>query len=81
MTVEDSTSRGRADMTVHTGGRVYVFEFKVVEQAGPGAALAQLQAKELRGQVPRHWASPFISSRSSSAARRATSWRSSTRVA
>ena len=45
VTVEDSSSRGRADMTVRTGGRVYLFEFKVVEQAGPGAAMAQLQTK------------------------------------
>ena len=45
VTVEDSSSRGRADMAVRAGGQVYVFEFKVVEQAGPGAALAQLQAK------------------------------------
>ena len=45
VTVEDSSSRGRADMTVRAGGRVFVFEFKVVEQAGPGAALAQLKAR------------------------------------
>ena len=45
VTVEDSSSRGRADMAVRTGGRVHVFEFKVVEQAGPGAAMAQLRAK------------------------------------
>ena len=45
ITVEDSVSRGRADMAVRFGGRVYLFEFKVVEQAGPGAALAQLKAK------------------------------------
>ena len=45
VTVEDRSSRGRADMTVRTGGRVYVFEFKVVERAGPGAALAQLKAR------------------------------------
>ena len=45
VTVEDSGSRGRADMTVRTGRRVYLFEFKVVEQAGPGAAMAQLQTK------------------------------------
>ena len=43
--VEDSSSRGRADMAVRAGGRVYLFEFKVVEQAGSGAALAQLKAK------------------------------------
>ena len=45
VTVEDSSSRGRADMAVRAGGRVYLFEFKVVEQAGPGTALAQLKAK------------------------------------
>ena len=45
VTVEDRSSRGRADMVVRTGGRVYLFEFKVVEQAGPGAALAQLKAR------------------------------------
>ena len=45
VTVEDSSSRGRADMTVRTGRRVYLFEFKVVEQAGPGTAMAQLQTR------------------------------------
>ena len=45
ITVEDSTNRGRADMAVRFGGRVYLFEFKVIEQAGPGTALAQLKAK------------------------------------
>ena len=45
ITVEDSVGRGRADMAVRFGGRVYLFEFKVVEQAGPGAALAQLKAR------------------------------------
>ena len=42
VTVEDSTNRGRLDMAVRFEGRVYVFEFKVVEQAGAGAAMAQL---------------------------------------
>ena len=54
ITVEDSADRGRADMAVRFGGRVYLFEFKVIEQAGPGAALAQLKAKayadKYRGQ-------------------------------
>ena len=45
VTVEDSTSRGRLDMALRFAGRVYLFEFKVVEQAGEGAALAQLQAR------------------------------------
>ena len=40
--VEESTSRGRLDMAVRFGDRAYVFEFKVVEQAGEGAAMAQL---------------------------------------
>ena len=40
--VEDSTNRGRLDMAVRFEDRVYVFEFKVVEQAGAGAAMAQL---------------------------------------
>ena len=41
--VEESTSRGRLDMAVRFEGRVYLFEFKVVEQAGEGAAMAQLR--------------------------------------
>ena len=41
--VEESTSSGRLDMAVRFEGRaVYVFEFKVVEQAGEGGAMAQL---------------------------------------
>ena len=41
--VEESTNRGRLDMAVRFEDRtVYVFEFKVVEQAGEGAAMAQL---------------------------------------
>ena len=46
VTVEESTARGRLDMAVRTGGRVYLFEFKVVEQAGSGAALAQLRERD-----------------------------------
>ena len=47
MVVEESTSRGRLDMAVRFEGRaVYVFEFKVVEQAGEGAAMAQLVERE-----------------------------------
>ena len=45
ITVEDSSSRGRLDMAVRAGGRVYLFEFKVQERAGPGAAMAQLRAR------------------------------------
>ena len=41
--VEESTSHGRLDMAVRFEGRVYVFEFKVVEQAGEGGAMTQLR--------------------------------------
>ena len=45
VTVEDSDSRGRVDMAVRLDGGVYLFEFKVVEQAAAGAAMAQLKSK------------------------------------
>ena len=43
--VEDSGSHGRLDMAVRFNGNVYVFEFKVVERAGEGAAMAQLKER------------------------------------
>ena len=43
--MEDSTSLGRLDMAVHFNGNVYLFEFKVVELAPEGGAMAQLKAK------------------------------------
>ena len=55
--VEDSTSRGRVDLTVRLDGRVYLFEFKVVDStpedapARPTAALAQLRE---RGYADKH---------------------------
>ena len=45
ITVEDSSSHGRLDMAVLFNGHVYLFEFKVVEMASAGAALAQLQER------------------------------------
>ena len=39
ITVEDSTSRGRLDMAVRFNGNVYLFELKVAEMAGEGAAM------------------------------------------
>ena len=45
ITVDESSSHGRLDMAVRTGGHVYLFEFKVVEMAPPGSALAQLQER------------------------------------
>ena len=45
ITVEDSTSRGRLDMAVRFNANVYLFELKVVEMAGEGAAMAQLKER------------------------------------
>ena len=45
ITVEDSTSHGRLDMAVRFDGHVYLFEFRVVEMSGEGAAMAQLKAR------------------------------------
>ena len=44
--VEESSAAGRLDMAVRAGGHVYLFEFKVVEHAGAGAALAQLRERD-----------------------------------
>jgi hypothetical protein len=41
--LEDVTQQGRIDMSVRFNGRVYLFEFKVVELAPEGRALAQLK--------------------------------------
>ena len=43
--VEDSSSHGRLDMAVLFNDNVYLFEFKVVEMASGGAAMAQLQER------------------------------------
>jgi hypothetical protein len=43
--VEDATNKGRIDLAIRVRDRVYLFEFKVVEQAPEGRALAQLQAR------------------------------------
>ena len=43
--VEDWSSVGRLDMAVQTASRVFLFEFKIVERARPGAAMAQLKAR------------------------------------
>ena len=45
VTVEDSTNLGRLDLAVRYCGRIYLFEFKVIEQSGAGAALAQLKER------------------------------------
>ena len=57
--VEDSTSRGRVDLTVRLDGRVYLFKFKVVDSAPedaparPTAALAQLRERGYADKAPR----------------------------
>ena len=43
--VEESTSHGRLDMAVLFNGQVYLFEFKTVEKAPEGTALAQIREK------------------------------------
>ena len=45
VTVEDSSSHGRLDMAVRFNDNVYLLEFKVVEMAPEGAAMAQLKEK------------------------------------
>ena len=44
--VEDSGSTGRLDMALIFGGNVYLFEFKVLESASTGAAMAQLRTRD-----------------------------------
>ena len=43
--VEDSSNHARLDMAVCFNGNVYLFEFKVVEHAGEGTAMAQLRER------------------------------------
>ncbi len=46
VTAEDTTSHGRIDMTVQMEGRIYIFEFKVVDiDKTPGTALGQIRQK------------------------------------
>ncbi|MFZ2956352.1 MAG: ATP-binding protein [Candidatus Ozemobacteraceae bacterium] len=42
---EDTTNKGRLDMRVTLGNRIYIFEFKVVELTPAGLPLAQLKNK------------------------------------
>ncbi len=45
LTPEESSNAGRLDMALRFQGQVYLFEFKVVELAPEGRALAQLEAR------------------------------------
>ena len=56
--VVESSSHGRLDLAVRTGGHVYLFEFKVVEMAPPGSALAQLQSRDYAAKY-RHLNEPI----------------------
>ena len=42
---EDVSNHGRLDMTILFNGQVYLFEFKVVEDAAEGKALSQIREK------------------------------------
>jgi Holliday junction resolvase-like predicted endonuclease len=42
---EECTNLGQIDLVVRFQNRVYVIEFKVVEQAGEGRALEQIKAR------------------------------------
>ena len=42
---EDTSAAGRVDLSVRAAGQVFLLEFKVVERAGEGSALAQLQER------------------------------------
>jgi hypothetical protein len=45
ITLEDTTNHGRIDMTVKFEGRIYIFEFNVVELVPEGRALQQIKDK------------------------------------
>ena len=45
ISVEDSTNAGRLDLSFAFEDRVYIFEFKVLEQAAEGTAMAQLKSR------------------------------------
>ena len=45
---EEASSRGQADMVVMTGGQVFVFEFKMVEQVEDTEAMLEAALKQMR---------------------------------
>ncbi len=48
LSVEDASSRGRADMTVRLGGQVFVVEFKMAEGAGGAEAALDAAVRQMR---------------------------------
>ena len=53
-----ATGRDRVDMAVRFNSNVYLFEFKVVEQASAGAAMAQLRNRRYADKY-RHFGEPI----------------------
>ena len=51
LSVEDASAAGRVDLALRCHGRVYLFEFKMIERSGEGAALRQLIE---RGYADKH---------------------------
>ncbi|MCY4657796.1 MAG: AAA family ATPase [Gammaproteobacteria bacterium] len=45
LSAEDSTNKGSIDLSLTVENRVYVFEFKVVEQSGEGTSMDQLKSR------------------------------------
>ena len=45
LVAEDTSSTGRADLTLRLNGHMYVFEFKTVEKEATGEAMRQLREK------------------------------------
>jgi hypothetical protein len=43
---EDVSNQGKLDMAIKFNGQVYLFEFKVVEEAAEGKALSQIKEKK-----------------------------------
>ena len=54
MTVEDSTSHGRVDMTVRHNNSVYLFEFKIAGRSSPGSIPEQIQQRGYPDKYRRH---------------------------
>jgi len=52
--LEDVTNRGRIDMTVLFNNQIYIIEFKVVETAPEGKAMAQLKARNYAEKYQAH---------------------------
>jgi hypothetical protein len=51
---EVHTNKGRIDLVVHFKERIYLIEFKVLEQCGPGRALEQIKARGYVEQFAGH---------------------------